>query len=96
VRRLIFGSIDFQMDLGIRGDEQLDFHRAHLVLASPVGGIDAPVGGDEEGRTPNLCRMQIATASMAAMLHSAHSQSFMCLVASELTTQSLKASLWPR
>ena len=48
VRRLIFGSIDFQVDVGIRGDDQLDFHRAQLVLASRVGGIGAPVDGVSE------------------------------------------------
>lgn len=48
VRRLIFGSIDFQLDLGISGDDALDFHRAQLVLISRVGGIDAPVDGVSE------------------------------------------------
>jgi citrate lyase beta subunit len=48
VARLIFGSIDFQVDVGVRGDDQLDFHRAQLVLVSRVGGIDAPVDGVSE------------------------------------------------
>jgi citrate lyase subunit beta/citryl-CoA lyase len=46
VERLVFGSIDFQLDLGIAGDgEELLFFRSQLVLASRLAGIGAPVDG---------------------------------------------------
>jgi citrate lyase subunit beta/citryl-CoA lyase len=46
VARLVFGSIDLQHDLGIRGDdEELLFFRSQLVLDSRLAGIDAPVDG---------------------------------------------------
>ena len=45
VQRLLFGSIDFQVDLGIAGEEELGFHRAQLVLASRVAGVLPPVDG---------------------------------------------------
>lgn len=46
VQRLLFGSIDFQLDLGIAGDdEELLYFRSHLVLVSRVAGIAAPVDG---------------------------------------------------
>ncbi|WP_280151404.1 CoA ester lyase [Piscinibacter sp. XHJ-5] len=46
VERLVFGSIDFQLDLGIAGDgdELLPF-RSHIVLASRLAGIAPPVDG---------------------------------------------------
>jgi citrate lyase subunit beta/citryl-CoA lyase len=46
IQRLIFGSIDFQVDLGINGegDELLHF-RSQLVLVSRVAGIQPPVDG---------------------------------------------------
>jgi citrate lyase subunit beta/citryl-CoA lyase len=44
VRRLIFGSIDFQLDLGVR-DDALQSYRAQIVLASRVAAIAAPVDG---------------------------------------------------
>lgn len=44
VPRLLFGSIDFQLDLGVRDDELLHY-RSQLVLASRVAGIAAPVDG---------------------------------------------------
>ena len=46
VSRLAFGSIDFQLDLGIQGerDELLCF-RSHLVLASRLAGLQAPIDG---------------------------------------------------
>jgi len=56
VQRLVFGSIDFQLDLGIsgEGDEPLAF-RSGLVLASRLDGIQPPVDGvtveiDDPGR----------------------------------------------
>jgi citrate lyase subunit beta/citryl-CoA lyase len=46
VQRLIFGSIDFQGDLGIGGDEEeLLYFRSQLVLISRLKGIQAPVDG---------------------------------------------------
>jgi citrate lyase subunit beta/citryl-CoA lyase len=46
VQRLMFGSIDFSVDLGIKeGDEPLLYFRSQLVLVSRVAGIAAPVDG---------------------------------------------------
>jgi citrate lyase subunit beta/citryl-CoA lyase len=46
VQRLVFGSIDFQLDLGITGeDEELMAFRSGLVLASRLAGAAAPVDG---------------------------------------------------
>ena len=52
VQRLVFGSLDLQADLGIEaqadadGDEEaLLTFRSHLVLASRLGGLAAPVDG---------------------------------------------------
>jgi citrate lyase subunit beta/citryl-CoA lyase len=46
VQRLVFGSMDFQIDLGISGDdEELLYFRSRLVLVSRVAGILAPVDG---------------------------------------------------
>jgi citrate lyase subunit beta/citryl-CoA lyase len=46
VQRLLFGAIDFQLDLGIDGDdEELSSFRSRLVLVSRVAGIAAPVDG---------------------------------------------------
>lgn len=46
VDRLMFGSIDFSVDLGIEGeDRELDYFRSQLVLASRLGGIAPPVDG---------------------------------------------------
>lgn len=46
VSRLMFGSIDFSVDLGIEGDErELDAFRSELVLASRLAGIAPPVDG---------------------------------------------------
>ena len=50
VQRLIFGSIDFQLDLGIEGDDDaLLFFRSQLVLQSRLAGIAAPVDGVSVG-----------------------------------------------
>jgi citrate lyase subunit beta/citryl-CoA lyase len=57
VQRLAFGSIDFQVDLGIRGDaEELDHFRAQLVLVSRLASLQAPIDGvtpalDDAART---------------------------------------------
>ena len=46
VVRLAFGSVDFQLDLGICGDqEELLFARSQLVLVSRVKGLLPPVDG---------------------------------------------------
>lgn len=46
VPRVAFGSIDFQLDLGIEGeDEQLAYFRSGIVLASRLAGRQAPVDG---------------------------------------------------
>ena len=46
VRRLMFGTIDFQFDLGIHGeDEELLYFRSQLVLVSRVAGLQSPVDG---------------------------------------------------
>lgn len=46
VQRLAFGTIDFQLDLGIEGEEdELLFFRSKLVLESRLAGIQAPVDG---------------------------------------------------
>ena len=45
VARLVFGSIDFQLDTDIEDDDALRPFRAQLVLASRVAGLPAPVDG---------------------------------------------------
>jgi citrate lyase subunit beta/citryl-CoA lyase len=46
VGALIFGSMDFQADLGIRGDGfELHPYRAQLVLASRLAGLPPPIDG---------------------------------------------------
>ena len=44
--RLAFGSVDYQLDLGIEGDrEELLAARSHLVLVSRVAGLQPPIDG---------------------------------------------------
>jgi citrate lyase subunit beta/citryl-CoA lyase len=46
VQRLLFGTIDFQVDMGIDGEgEELLHFRSQLVLVSRVAGLQAPVDG---------------------------------------------------
>lgn len=46
VARLLFGTIDFCVDLGIESeDRELDYFRSHLVLVSRLANIAAPVDG---------------------------------------------------
>ena len=46
VQRLIFGSLDFQQDMGIDGDDlELLAYRSQLVLVSRLAGLAAPVDG---------------------------------------------------
>ncbi|HEY7787180.1 MAG TPA: CoA ester lyase [Casimicrobiaceae bacterium] len=44
VQSLLFGSLDFQADLGATDDDLL-YARSELVLVSRVAGIDAPIDG---------------------------------------------------
>ena len=51
VQRLGFGSIDFQHDLSIEGDDaEMLYFRSHIVLVSRLAGIDSPV----DGVTPDI------------------------------------------
>ena len=44
--RLLFGTLDFQMDLGIDGEgDELAYYRSEIVLISRLAGIQAPVDG---------------------------------------------------
>jgi len=46
VQRLLFGTLDFQVDMGIRGDgNELHYFRSQLTLASRVAGLASPVDG---------------------------------------------------
>jgi citrate lyase subunit beta/citryl-CoA lyase len=49
VERLVFGSLDFQVDLGLNGDDGDDeatlYFRSHLVLVSRLARIQPPVDG---------------------------------------------------
>ena len=46
VQRFVFGSIDFQLDLGIQGEEEeLLYFRSRLVLVSRLAGLQVPVDG---------------------------------------------------
>jgi citrate lyase subunit beta / citryl-CoA lyase len=46
VQRLIFGEIDFQLDLGIKSTgQELLFFQSQLVLVSRLAGIQSPVAG---------------------------------------------------
>ncbi|NML35004.1 HpcH/HpaI aldolase/citrate lyase family protein [Paraburkholderia antibiotica] len=46
VQRIVFGTLDFQVDLGIDGDgEELHLFRSQIVLASRLAGLGAPVDG---------------------------------------------------
>lgn len=46
VQRLVFGSIDFQLDLGLNSDDdELLPYRSQIVLASRLAGLAAPVDG---------------------------------------------------
>lgn len=46
VQRLLFGSIDFQLDMRIAGErDELLYYRSGLVLASRLAGVQPPVDG---------------------------------------------------
>lgn len=46
VERFMFGTIDFQLDLGIEGDgDELLYFRSRLVLASRIASIASPIDG---------------------------------------------------
>lgn len=51
VRRLAFGALDFQVDLGIEGDDDaLLYFRSQLVLTSRLAGLPPPI----DGVTPSI------------------------------------------
>ena len=66
VQRLVFGTIDFALDLGLSGDPLgLDFAASRLALASRAAGLDAPVAGvtpDITDPAPLLADLQRALA----------------------------------
>lgn len=69
VQRLVFGSIDFQLDMGIEGDgEELLFCRSQLVLVSRVCGLPSPVDG--------VSTAIVDTASVEADARRAHRLGF--------------------
>jgi len=45
VTRLAFGSVDFQLDSGIKGEGELGYARSRLVLASRIAGLLPPLDG---------------------------------------------------
>jgi len=47
VQRLVFGSIDFQLDLGMRDahEDELLYFRSQIVIASRLVGLPAPIDG---------------------------------------------------
>jgi citrate lyase subunit beta / citryl-CoA lyase len=46
VQRLLFGSIDFQLDLGMTAEEEeLLYFRSQIILVSRLAGIQSPVDG---------------------------------------------------
>jgi len=45
VQRLVFGSIDFQLDLGIQGDDELLAFRSQIVLVSRLANLAQPADG---------------------------------------------------
>jgi citrate lyase subunit beta/citryl-CoA lyase len=46
VQRIVFGTLDFRIDLNVEGDgEELDMFRSAIVLASRLAGLSAPVDG---------------------------------------------------
>tara|TARA_S200000501_G_scaffold372426_1_gene417425 strand:- start:912 stop:1718 length:807 start_codon:yes stop_codon:yes gene_type:complete len=46
VTRLIFGTLDFQIDLGIKGkDNELNYFRSKIVLTSKLYNLNSPVDG---------------------------------------------------
>jgi len=45
VQRLVFGSIDFQLDLGMQGDDELVAFRSQLVLVSRLARLGPPADG---------------------------------------------------
>jgi citrate lyase subunit beta/citryl-CoA lyase len=46
VQHLVFGSIDFQLDLGMNAEEEeLLYFRSQIVLVSRLAGIESPVDG---------------------------------------------------
>ncbi|MFM8510907.1 MAG: HpcH/HpaI aldolase/citrate lyase family protein [Betaproteobacteria bacterium] len=62
VKRLAFGSIDFQLDLGISGEgDALLVFRSGLVLASRLAGLPAPL----DGVTVDVANPEVVAADAA-------------------------------
>ncbi|MFM8696588.1 MAG: HpcH/HpaI aldolase/citrate lyase family protein [Betaproteobacteria bacterium] len=62
VKRLAFGSIDFQLDLGISGEgDALLVFRSGLVLASRLAGLPAPL----DGVTVEVANAEVVAADAA-------------------------------
>ena len=62
VKRLAFGSIDFQLDLGISGEgDALLVFRSGLVLASRLAGLPAPL----DGVTVDVANPEVVAAEAA-------------------------------
>ena len=66
VQRLVFGTIDFALDLGLSGDPVgFDYAASRLALASRAGGLPPPVAGvtpDITDELPLLADLQRARA----------------------------------
>ncbi len=66
VQRLVFGTIDFALDLGLSGDPVgFDYAASHLALASRAAGLPPPVAGvtpDINDELPLLAELQRARA----------------------------------
>ncbi|MFM8738315.1 MAG: HpcH/HpaI aldolase/citrate lyase family protein [Betaproteobacteria bacterium] len=63
VKRLAFGSIDFQLDLGISGEgDALLVFRSGLVLASRLAGLPAPL----DGVTVDVANPEVVAADAAS------------------------------
>ncbi|WP_369652090.1 CoA ester lyase [Variovorax sp. V213] len=62
VERLAFGTLDFQVDMGLTGDDDaLLYFRSRLVLESRLAGIQAPV----DGVTPAIGDIAVLSADTA-------------------------------
>jgi citrate lyase subunit beta/citryl-CoA lyase len=66
VQRLLFGSIDFQVDLGMRSDDELTWFRSELVLVSRLANLVAPVDGVTTA-IDDIAELQRTTARARAL-----------------------------
>ena len=72
--RLAFGSVDFCLETGIQGGEQLDFVRAQLTVESCLAGLAAPIEGvtiDASNRRMSCRRTSSAPANSVSAASSA-------------------------